>query len=125
MRNDGMMPLIVIKRRNWFGWLTVIIALGCPLLLVNVDLFSLGAQTARALLTLFGTLGLEVVLVTTLVISEHRLKKSVAEANLRICPSCGYSLKGLDCSGNCPECGKAFSTGSLLRDWKAFVESAV
>lgn len=29
------------------------------------------------------------------------------------CPNCGYSLKGIGTSGNCPECGQAFTARSL------------
>ena len=40
-----------------------------------------------------------------------RRRDRVARAEGRICLDCGFDLRGLETSGNCPECGAEFDAG--------------
>ena len=44
---------------------------------------------------------------------------SIANGDPRRCHWCGYSLRGLDANGNCPECGRTYDahTSQQLQPW--------
>jgi len=52
-----------------------------------------------------------------LAIAESRLRRRLRENNYCLCPQCGHSLVGLDESGQCPECGRAFVLEGTREIW--------
>ena len=52
----------------------------------------------------------------------RRFVQTVREAEYRVCPTCGYPLKGLADAGNCPECGEAYELDALREQWESAVK---
>ncbi len=42
------------------------------------------------------------------------------KANKKICLDCGYSLEGLDDSGQCPECGCDYEIQNVQATWRGY-----
>ncbi len=53
---------------------------------------------------------------------ENGFKKTVKDADYRICTTCGFSLEGHESIGICPECGEAFTFRRLTADWREFTD---
>jgi hypothetical protein len=47
-----------------------------------------------------------------------RRSRRIKRCEFKVCYACGYDLRGLDESGVCPECGRAYEIASLIRKWK-------
>lgn len=52
----------------------------------------------------------------------RRFVQTVREAEYRVCPTCGYPLKGLADAGNCPECGEVYELDALRQQWESAVK---
>ena len=63
-------------------------------------------------------LGLPLCLMGVVVVYSFRRSRSIKLAEYKVCFRCGYELRGLDASGNCPECGRAYEFAALARKWK-------
>lgn len=47
-----------------------------------------------------------------------RRGRALRRSDYRLCPRCGYDLTGLDDTGQCPECGRAYVTAEVQRFWR-------
>lgn len=50
---------------------------------------------------------------------QRRLHAQLQAASFRLCPGCGYDLRGVGEAGCCPECSRPFQAESLIEDWAA------
>ncbi len=51
---------------------------------------------------------------------ERRLLERLKAAEYKLCPKCGYPLRGLTGKTSCPECGAACDVENVEADWRAF-----
>jgi hypothetical protein len=51
---------------------------------------------------------------------RRRLRGRLRVDGYRMCATCGYSLKGLNEKGRCPECGTVYDMGTLESMWKEY-----
>jgi hypothetical protein len=82
------------------AWVAVILVNGIPSTLLNA-VFAFG---------LFVPLW-------WLMLAERRIRRRLRENDYRLCPKCGHSLLGLEESGQCPECGRAFVVAAVRETW--------
>jgi hypothetical protein len=110
-------PEIAYKRHRLFkGSNAILTGLDVPLFFVALHFMPFAAVLAVVIPVL---LSFHIILS----IANHRALKALYATNFRICPACNYDLQRSPSLGRCPECGRPYSTGSLLRIWRDRIES--
>jgi hypothetical protein len=51
-------------------------------------------------------------------IHPHDLSR-LCQSGCRLCPECDYDLSACPASGDCPECGRAYTPQSLKKHWES------
>ena len=61
---------------------------------------------------------------SAIVLWEKRLVQQLRAADYKLCPHCGYSLKGhesqFESQFKCPECATACDIDKIQYDWRSF-----
>ncbi len=66
-----------------------------------------------------------IVLIAVFTLWAYRVRQRVRVAHARICPKCGYDLRGSPYdAGTCPECGQDYSCQTLEEAWYRFRRNA-
>ena len=102
------------------GFMTVMALLsvtGAVVVLVADLLHGLGLHRAIPI----AGIGLAVIIILVGVFARRRLRRSVCNADLLLCPHCRQNLRGLFESGACPECGTRFCAAQVRQWWAEIV----
>lgn len=57
-------------------------------------------------------------------VARRSLCEKLIAADLSLCPTCCYSLRGMPAQHNCPECGGAYSIAEITALWRAWLARA-
>lgn len=91
--------------------------IGLVLILISFSIERWYQSLSRSL----GVLGTFTAFSGVMLLRRVRLKtfREILLSGARICPKCGYDLRGHQDCGICPECGQTFDPVSLHKDWHA------
>lgn len=109
------MPLLVYRQRRWIILAYILAMVGL------VGLWTRYAAGKDVRVFLAALICLSLLLRVAHGLSNKRLRKQFVEREFRICSGCGYDLGGHNEAGQCPECGRPFSTAALVEEWKDWV----
>ena len=79
----------------------------------------------QALFCLFGLVALSWFAV---LLTQRRMRtmlRHVQGCDCRICPNCGYCLRGLDACSTCPECGSPYKIDRVVTRWREWLSGRV
>jgi hypothetical protein len=128
-------PTIVWRRLRFFRgavWALTVggLGLGLAMLLALVMLLcAIGPAWATIIERLLWTREMFLLVVPSVVLlqwvipwlARYRVReilRGARESGYRVCPECGYLLRGLADDGHCPECGITYTCDELNRVWE-------
>lgn len=109
-----------IARRHYKRWIFVSILM---FVLINsaVIPFVVYDVDRKWSFVYFGLWGLSMIILIFIALQSHRqLVKRLEASDYKLCPKCGYQLKGLAGKTCCPECGLELDVEEVESQWRRY-----